>query len=476
MMRARLLVCLLLVPFCFCPLSALAGGPLIVGGPAVENRPAFGVDGQPFTWDPAKMPIQYRVDPGPMAIAPGGTVVISNATGLDRLKAVFGVWQAVPTAAISYSNAGPLLPAGSYTGGDLTTVQQYNDIVGSCKSATQSPVIFDADGQIMSGLGLPPEVIGLTSGCALDATNGHLLSALIVMNGKFQDGVTSTSSPRNYELPANVFDEAITHEIGHFSGLDHSQINLDLLTNHTYPCDIDGLAGLPLMFPVAMCQARKDAGLPTLAPDDVAWISRLYPSAQYVNSYGTISGTIFFSDDVSQVQGANVIARMVDDPATPEDESRRVAVSVVSGYLFTGNPGQSVTASMPDAHENNTYGDPDGSRNPQLRGYYEIPVPPGTYTIEVESIYSSFVGGSSVGVLSPPIPIPGPPEFWNKDESAFDYPLQRDTITVHAGEKVTGIDIILNNTAPTFDGNEDSGALWDPPLARPFGVGREVMA
>jgi hypothetical protein len=453
-----------------------AGEPLVVGGPAVGNRAAFGVDGKPFTWDPAKMPIHYRVDPGPMATSPTGTVVIDNATGLQRVQNMFSVWQSVPAAAISYANLGPLLPIGSYTGGDLNSVPQFNDVVGSCQSGLQNPVIFDADGQIMSGLGLPPEVIGFTSGCALDPTTGHLTAALIVMSGKFQDGISQRSTPPNYELTANEFDEAITHEIGHFSGLGHSQINLDVLTNYNFPCDVDKLAGLPLMFPEELCQARKDAGLPVLSPDDAAWISKLYPAASFASNYGTISGTIFFSDGVSQVQDANVIARLVDDPTTSADESRRVAVSVVSGFLFTGNPGQSFTANMAVPNEHNTNGDPNGSRNPQLIGYYEISVPPGTYTVEVESIYSAFVSDSGLGPLADAVPLPGQAEFWNKDESAFDFPLQRDTITIHPGDKVTGINIILNGTPSRFDQFEDSGALLDPPLASPLGLAAEVIA
>lgn len=456
----------LLSLLCGWVISAHAGGPLVTGGPN------FGKDGQPFTWDPAKMPIQYRVDPGPMAVNPSNTTVIDNAAGLQRVQNMFAIWQSVPTAALSFSNAGQLLTAGSYVAGaDLNTVQQFNDVVGSCKSGAQNPVIFDANGQIMSGLGLPAEVIGFTSGCALDTVGGHLTGALIIMSGKFQDGIsTPSSSPRNYELTANEFDEAITHEIGHFLGLGHAQINLDLLTNHSFPCDIDKLAGLPLMFPEEICQARKDAGLPILSPDDVSWISALYPNASFTSNYGTISGAIYFSDGVSQVQGANIIARAIDDPATSQDESRRIAVSAISGYLFTGNPGQSITADMPDVQEHNSSGDRNGSRNPNLIGYYQIAVPPGTYTVEVEAVYPSFVADSGIGPLAPPIALPGPPEFWNKDESAFDFPLQRDVIVINPGDKVTGIDIILNNTPPRFDQYEDSGALFDPPLALPGSV------
>ncbi len=82
-------------------------------------------------------------------------------------------------------------------------------------------------------------------------------------------------------------------------------------------------------------------------------------------------------------QGVNVIARQVDDPYTSEDESRRIAVSSVSGYLFTGNLGQSVTAALASPSEDDTNGNRSGSRNPALRGFYQLSVPPGTYTVEV---------------------------------------------------------------------------------------------
>ena len=453
--------------------SAFAGGPKLVGGPAVGSRAAFGLDGQPFVWNPAKMPIAYRLDPGPMAATSTGTVIIDHAAGAQRVQSMFAVWQGVPTATLSFTNAGAILAAGSYTGGDVTTAQQFNDIMGSCKSGAQSPVIFDADGRLLASLGLPPEVIGFNSSCALDTVHGYYLTSLILMNGAFQDGV---SSSRNLELSKNAFDEAITHEIGHLIGLDHSQINLDLLLSLPTTCDVDSLAGLPLMFPFSFCQARKDAGLPVLAPDEVSWISQFYPNAATISEYGTISGTIYFGDGVTPVQGANMIARLVDDPSTTEDESRRAAVSAVSGYLFTGNPGQSLTASMGSVNENNTNGSQAGSRNPSLIGYYEITVPPGTYTVEVESIFEAFVSGSGVGPLDPPVPIPGNNEFWNQDESAFDYPLQRDTITIHPGDKVTGIDIILNSPHQRFDQYEDSGRMLDVPVLSPMRPKQEMPA
>jgi hypothetical protein len=426
--------------------QSYAGGPLRVTGSTATTQ------GQAFVWD-VTAPIRYTVDTGPLSVNPSGQTVISNAQGLNRVQSLFQNWSSVPTTSIQFAYAGAISAPG-VSGGDVKTIQDFNAVQGSCNAGTQSPVIFDADGSLIAALGMDPLVIGFTTTCKLDPVAGHIQAALILLNGEFQDGV---SSGTNYEITADQFDEAITHEMGHFSGLDHSQINLDLYQNAgTGSCNVDELAGLPLMFPVEFCQSRKSAGLPILAPDDMAWISKLYPNSTYAANYGTISGFVFFSDGITHVQGLNVIARRVDDPTTPQDESKRIAVSVVSGYSFTGNPGQGVTG-------DNTGGSSLGSRNPAVIGYYEIPVTPGTYTIQTENLDASFTGGSSVGPLDPTAVTYGAAEYWHQYESAYDDPTQKDPITLQAGQTVSNINIILNGTPPRFDQFEDGEARWNRP-------------
>ncbi len=430
--------------------QSYAGGPLSVTGTAATTP------GQAFVWDTTKT-IQYTVDSGPLSVNPSGQTVINNSQGLTRVQGLFQNWGSVPTASLQFKYAGPIT---GVSGGDVKTLADFNTVQGSCNAGTQSPVIFDANGSLIQALGEDPLVIGFSSTCKLDAVSGHIQSALILLNGEFQDGVSSPSTS-NYEISADQFDEAITHEMGHFLGLGHSQINLAMYqSGYVNNCPVDGLAGLPLMFPIEFCQSRKSAGLPILAPDDIAWISKLYPSGTYAANYGTISGFVLFSDSITHVQGVNVIARRVDDPNTPQDESQRIAVSVVSGYLFTGNPGQRVTG-------DNTAGSEFGSRNPALIGYYEIPVTPGTYTIQTENIDSSFTGGSSVGPLDPPVNSPGAPEYWHAYESAFDNTTQADPVTVTAGQKISNLNFILNGTPPRFDPNEDGevrGVVPENPL------------
>src|SRR5205085_10069746 len=223
-------------------------------------------------------------------------------------------------------------------------------------------------------------------------------------------------------------------EFGHFSGLDHSQINVDVLLQPQDHCDTALMAALPVMFPFAQSQARVDAGLPPLSPDDEAWISLLYPetadnpSANQVpfnKVYGIISGKVVFSDGQTQVQGVNLTAQNDNQPQS-------LQFTVVSVYLFIGNPGQSFS------RDNDGDGGL-GSHDPALIGTYEVPVKAGSYSIFADSISPFFVGGSSVGPSAIPIPVP---------QGGAD---PRHNISVAAGAHVTGIDFHTLDEFSRFD-------------------------
>ena len=401
---------------------AFAGGPLLVGGP---NQ---GIDGVPMTWGNGV--VNYRVDGGNF------TAGVPNSSGITRVQAMFSTWTSVPTASIIATNLGPIQPTGAFADGDVSTVAEFNAVSDACDAGSQSPIIFDTNGGIFQTLVGDPSIIGFAGPCATNAS-GHIISGMAMMNGAFQDGVNNSS---NFEISSAQFDEALTHEIGHFLGLDHSQINMEMLSSST-PCGGDQHAGMPLMFPLLVCDARVNYGLPRLSPDDMAWISRLYPAGNFNSTYGIIQGRIYFSDGVSGEEGVNVIARSIANP-------KRDAVSVVSGYLFTGNPGQSVTG-------DNIGGSSSGSRDPSLEGYFELVVPAGTYTVEIEAINSEFTEDSAVGPTLSPYPIIGSVEFWDTDESSYDDPAASTTVTVTAGTTVAGKNIIINGTPPRFDDYEE---------------------
>lgn len=373
--------------------TAGAGGPLFVRS-----------NGLPYVWSTAA-PIQYRTDNGPLS------ATVDQAQAQARVNTMFGVWESVPTAIIAYNRAGFINPTGAFNDGDVNTIAEYNAVQGDCSSGAQNPVIYDSDGSLLVALGIDETgVIGFAGPCAIDIST--IVSGSVVMNGLFQDGQANVP-----DLTATQYDAAFVHEIGHFSGLDHSQVNVNCFNG----CGLDDLAGLPTMFPFLLHESMV-----SLSPDDIAWISRLYPAASFATSHGTITGRVFFSDGESHAQLVNVIARRVD---TGGNQDRTTAVSSVSGYKFRFFHGNPITNPAPDTF---------GTTAPGNIGLYEIPVPAGNYTIEVESIDENFVDGSSVGG---PIRIPMPGTA----------PAPSGPVSVAAGATAAGNDVTLIGTPPRFD-------------------------
>ena len=379
------------------------GGPAHAGGPLVMRG-----NGLPYVWSTISA-IPYRTDNGPLS------ATVNEAAARARVTANFGVWQAVATASISYTRVGFINAVGAFAGGDVDTAAEYAAVEQDCYDGNQSPVIFDANGSILTDLGLDEtSVIGFAGPCSL--SGGLITSGQVVMNGLFQDGAAAPVR----DISVQEFDTAIVHEIGHFSGLDHSQVNVNCLS----ACSADDIAGLPTMFPflISVEQGR-------LAIDDIAWLSRLYPrttgGTTFAGTHGTITGTVFFSDGESPAQLVNVMARQAD---TGANQDRTHAVAVISGYRFKAFHGNPLTGAQAS---------PFGSSTPGDIGLFEIPVPAGTYTIEVESINAEFTDGSSIG------------PFWIRMPGTA--PARSVAIAVGAGTTVSGINVTLVGTPPRFD-------------------------
>lgn len=419
----------LLVASC---VPAVAGGPLYVGG-------SQDVSGLPYRWNNAT-PVSYWTDLGML-----GSMTKQQA---DQFTAdCFGVWHAVPTANISFNKGGDLsidVTASNFLSLDDDPNSELN---------RNSVIVYDADGGLIDALygsGASNSILGfaaITDGRS-DGVHNYFIRGLAVLNGKWVDGVTGT------EIPLEKFKEVFVHEFGHFAGLDHSQVNVEVLDSSSYRTP-DRLAGLPTMFPFLLNTAAR----PTLARDDVAAISQLYPAVNFPSTTGKISGRILFSDELSQAQGVNVIARLQDNPGTPEDESLRVAVSSFSGFLFTASAGNLFAGYA---------GSSFGSRNQSMIGYYEIPgLAQGNYSIEIEAVNPAFTGGSGVGPIGDlgfQFPVPGTctKEFLNLTpiESATDLCTDKSLILVTPGAVInSGTDIILNGTSTSYDAWESS-LLW----------------
>ena len=172
--------------------------------------------------------------------------------------------------------------------------------------------------------------------------------------------------------------------LGRVLGLDWSQLNLNVLTGNPTPTD-DDYAGFPVMhqtdppncIPITLCFSNPYQ--PKI--DDQAALARLYPangnfqnfSQMPVVSAGTarIHGKLFFTTSSGQaaqaMQGVNVIARWID-PSTGLP-SHAISASSVSGFLFCGNAGNTVTGF------NDSSGEPlnqFGSNDTTLEGSFDL--------------------------------------------------------------------------------------------------------
>ena len=431
----RRLVLVVLVLAVLAGIAARAGGPLVVGGPGMA-------EGVPFIW--TINPLTYWTDLGNLGW-------MDNTAANNLVQEAFQAWQDVPTATISFSSSGPL-------GADVTAlnIMPVMDALENCSTLPGDPgggiakprtIIYDTDGSILEGLGEDPNsVLGFATALCLttDGVNNNFNRGFALINGQFVTGPTSTT----------LVKAVMIHEFGHMIGLDHSQINLNCLTSYCAPGS-DDLEGVPTMFPVLI----DDVAMSTLATDDIAAISALYPESTFPTSTGRITGHVLFSDGQTPAQGFNVIARKTDDALV-------TAVSSVSGFLYTVDVGSPLIPSW--------YGSAFGSRDPALIGYYDLPgLPPGDYTVEVEAINNSgdhpFVDGSSVGPIGNygfqfplpsllPTPPPCTPEYLLSGATASCSSATATTVSVAPGSPVsTGTDVILIGTPPRYDAWEDAG-------------------
>lgn len=230
---------------------AWAGGPEYVAGASFFDSSSMG---SPLTW--AQGAIGYSTDQGDLSsILPGPSAdsFVANA---------FGVWTAVPTAAISAAHAGQL--AEDVNGTNLMVV---NGVITAPAdippSATTMPVgiVYDQDGSVTDAL-LGVGASG-SANCADNSvfggidnlgTNAQFLHALIILNGN----CAQSSS----QLPD--FGYHLVRVIGRVLGLDWSQANLNVITGNPPPAAAD-FSGFPVMHefdptsctPVAICYSNN---------------------------------------------------------------------------------------------------------------------------------------------------------------------------------------------------------------------------
>ncbi|HZB88553.1 MAG TPA: IPT/TIG domain-containing protein [Terracidiphilus sp.] len=398
---AALALCLLgLCLFGLAP-SALAGGPKYVAGTSFFN-PA--VLGQPVVW--AGGQVSYYVDQGPLS----ATVTNQQATAM--VDAAAALWSAIPTAAVTLTDAGSLNEDvnGSNTAAGnpvFTAPAVFAAPADLAPSATSYPVavVYDADGSVIDtlfGAGASDAdacqnngVFAWSDNFNPNATFAH---AVILLNG------LCTATANQLEAMSYQLERAF----GEVLGLGFSQVNPGAFTSG----DPNQTLGLPVMEPLSgACGPAGGACIPdpgSLRFDDIAALNRLYPIAaanlasfpgKQLTAANTVSiaGSLTFSQGVG-MQGVNVVARPLDTNGNP---LYAYTVTAVSGALFSGNRGNLIAGTT------NANGIPLsqwGSNDPSLQGQFDLsfmPLPPGvstaTYQITFEPINPLYILEDTVG-------------------------------------------------------------------------------
>ncbi len=125
------------------PASALAGGPKFIAGTTFFN-PA--VLGQPVLW--AGGQVKYFVDQGPLSSS------VTNQQATAMVDAAAALWSAVPTAAVTLTDAGPLnedvngLNVVVNSSGAITAPADVTPAAANYPLA----VIYDADGSVINAI------------------------------------------------------------------------------------------------------------------------------------------------------------------------------------------------------------------------------------------------------------------------------------------------------------------------------------
>lgn len=285
------------------PLLVLAVS-LFYAQPARSYLPTFAAAGQPIRWDFTAFPVQWNLNPNT-----SGSKVAGSRPVADVMQASFNTWTGAPNAALGVSRG-----ANTSVSSESSSPSNLNLICFICTDAD-----FASDPSTLA-------VTLFSFATAAGQDNGHggttrfpgqMIKADILFNpaDPFSTDPTSASNTNDLQTVA-------THEIGHFLGLDHSAV-----VN-------------AVMYPFSPVIRE------TLAWDDVAGISNLYPKSTKDVGTGTIAGAVRFASGAG-VFGAHIFADSVTSVPGYGGNIRRGPIGTLTlpdgTYTIAGLPQDSYT-------------------------------------------------------------------------------------------------------------------------------------
>jgi hypothetical protein len=404
--------------------TALAGGPLVLFNPDTRT---------PYAYPPGT--VDVYTDLGPNGI-------LTNDESDTLVARGFAEWTNVSSSYFAAAIAGEIVVGGVPTDITLANVDSIISTEGNERfNGGGIHVIYDSDGSITSGFfGAPPGVAGISSPEFADDNAPDLLESWTVLNGSVID-------PGDTSPPGANFAGVYTHEFGHAINLSHSQCTGAVF----FFLDNDGAAGcsslsdgfpapsqVETMYPYINIQpGGTGPGQATVdLLDDIGPLSDIYPAGGWPTGTGTISGTVFLPDSVSQISGVNVIARNLADPLGD-------CVSAMSGDYTQGL-----------------------DSDPSEDGLYTLTglTPGAQYVVYVDAIVDG-------GFPTTPTSVVFPEEYWNGAWETGD--VETDTacvfvaITAAAGVTTTA-DIYLNGAAGALPMGDDDAVNVSLPFGFPF--------
>jgi hypothetical protein len=308
-----------------CYSQSFAGGPLVLEG-ANGNTP-----------------VRYQNPNITVNVESGDLGALTNAEADALVQDAFAIWNNLNSSTVNLVIDQTQLNVDVNLSNFDSYLPSVDDSVYNADD-NLNPFVYDNNGEIIDayfGVGQSDYIIGFAAS-VVTVGSSYFKEGYAVINGK------------DLMLSTTTFKLLIAHEIAHFFGLDHTQVNINNQeTDFASPafCSTDSLDNYPVMYPF-ICRNTL-----SLHSDDISAVSALYPTTDISDNFGILQGS-FLDESGNPVLGANL---WVIDTVSGE------TYSIVSDYLHQGT------------------------------GYYKLYLPAGTYTLHANSINTEFNGGSGIG-------------------------------------------------------------------------------